>query len=133
MTSITYLLTYLHNYLLIYPLTYLLQGAESFLTSIIRLNVFMTGTVHLEVNVNTDIRMIFHEVIFSQSRSGDRIPAKARFSAPDQIGPLAQSASCKMGTGSFPGGESGRCVTLTSHLFLMPRSRKRVELYLYSP
>ena len=36
-------------------------------------------------------------------RSGDRIPVGARFSAPVQTGPGAHPASCKMGTGSFPG------------------------------
>jgi hypothetical protein len=38
-----------------------------------------------------------------------------------------------MGTGSFPGVESGRGVTLTPHPLLVPRSKNRVELYLYSP
>jgi hypothetical protein len=33
----------------------------------------------------------------------------------------------------FSGVESGRGVTLTSHPLLVPRSRKTVELYLYSP
>jgi hypothetical protein len=37
-----------------------------------------------------------------------------------------------MGTGSFPGVESGRGVTLTSHPLLVPKSKNRVELYLYS-
>ena len=36
-------------------------------------------------------------------RSGDRIPVGAKFSAPVQTGPGAHPASCKMGTGSFPG------------------------------
>jgi hypothetical protein len=36
-----------------------------------------------------------------------------RFSAPVQTGPGAHPASCTMGTGSFPGVESGRGVTLT--------------------
>ena len=40
----------------------------------------------------------------SARRSGDRMPVKARFSAPVQTGPGAHSASCTMGTGSFPGG-----------------------------
>jgi hypothetical protein len=30
-----------------------------------------------------------------------------------------------MGTGSFPGVESGRVVTLTPHLLLVPRSNKQ--------
>jgi len=42
-------------------------------------------------------------------------------------------ASCTMGTVSFPGVESGRGVTLTPHPLLVPRSKNRVELYLYSP
>jgi hypothetical protein len=37
-----------------------------------------------------------------------------------------------MGTGSFPGAESGRGVTLTPHPLLVPRSKNRVQLYLYS-
>ena len=57
----------------------------------------------------------------------------ARFSAPVQTGPGAHPASCTMGTGSFPGVKSGRGVTLTPHPFLVPRSKNRVELYLYSP
>ena len=38
-----------------------------------------------------------------------------------------------MATGSFPGVESGRGMTLTPHPLLVPRSENRVELYLYSP
>jgi hypothetical protein len=66
-------------------------------------------------------------------RSGDRIPVGARFSAPVQTGPGAHPASCKMGTESLPGVESGRGVTLTPHSLLVPRSKNRVELYLYFP
>ena len=43
---------------------------------------------------------------------------------PVQTGPGAHPASCKMGTGSFPGVKCGRGVLLTTHLFLVPRSRK---------
>jgi hypothetical protein len=42
-------------------------------------------------------------------------------------------ACCKMGTGSFPEVESGRGVTLTPHPLLVPMSKNRVGLYLYSP
>jgi len=49
---------------------------------------------------------------------------EARFSAPVQIGPGAHTASCKMGTGSFPGVKSGRGVTLTPHPLLVPQSWK---------
>jgi len=38
--------------------------------------------------------------------------------------PWAHPVSCKMGTGSFPGVKSGRCVTLTPHPLLVPWSRK---------
>jgi hypothetical protein len=55
------------------------------------------------------------------------------FSAPVQTGPGAHLASCTMSTGSYPAVESGRGVTLTPHPILVPRSKNRVELYLYSP
>ena len=48
----------------------------------------------------------------------------ARFSAPVQTGPGAHQASCKMGTGSFPGVKIGWGVTLTPHPLLVPWSRK---------
>jgi len=41
------------------------------------------------------------------------MPVEAKFSAPVQTGPVAHPASCAMGTGSFPGVNSGRGVTLT--------------------
>jgi hypothetical protein len=53
-------------------------------------------------------------------RSGDRIPVKARFSAPDQTVPEAHPAFCTMSTGSLPGVKSGQGVTLTPHLLLVP-------------
>ena len=61
----------------------------------------------------------------------DRILVWARFSAPLQTGPEAHSASCTMGTGSFPGvKEPGRGVDHP------PSSsaavKERVVLYLYS-
>jgi hypothetical protein len=56
----------------------------------------------------------------------------ARFSAPVRTGPGAHRAYCTMGSGSFPGVESGRGVTLTPHPLLVPRYKNRVELYLYS-
>jgi len=37
------------------------------------------------------------------ARSGERIPAEARFSAPVQTGPGVHPAFYTMGTGSFPG------------------------------
>jgi hypothetical protein len=53
-------------------------------------------------------------------RSGDRIPVGATFFAPVQTGPGAHPASCTMGTGSCLGLKSGRGVTSTPHLLLMP-------------
>jgi len=40
--------------------------------------------------------------------------------SPVQTGPRAHSASCKMGTGSFPGVKCGRGVLLTTHPLLVP-------------
>ena len=65
-------------------------------------------------------------------RSGDRIPAEARFSAPLQTGHGAHPASCTMRTASSPGvNRPGRGV------FHPPPSsaefEERVELYIYSP
>ena len=78
----------------------------------------------------------------------------ARFSAPVQTAPWGPSILLYMGTGSFRGVKSGRCVTLTPHSLLLPWSRKSraipllplptvrlvqslsactVQLYLYSP
>jgi hypothetical protein len=47
-----------------------------------------------------------------------------RFSTPVQTGPGAHPASCRMGTGSFPGVMSSWGVTLTPHPLLVPWSRK---------
>jgi hypothetical protein len=52
-----------------------------------------------------------------------RIPVGARFSTPVQTGPEAHTASCTMGTRSFPGIRCGRSVTLTIHPLLVPRSK----------
>jgi len=41
-----------------------------------------------------------------------------------QTDPGAHPASCKMGTGSFPGVKCGRGVLLTTHPLLVPRSWK---------
>ena len=61
-------------------------------------------------------------------RLGDRIPLGARFSAPIHTGPGAHPPSCTMGNGSFPGVQSGRGVTLTTHSLLVPRSRKSTAI-----
>ena len=53
----------------------------------------------------------------------DRIPVRRDF-PPVQTGPGAHPASCRMGTGSFPGVKCGRGVLLTTHPLLVPRSWK---------
>jgi len=57
----------------------------------------------------------------------------AIFSAPVQTGSGAHPASCRMGTGSFPGVKSGRGVTLTPHALLVPWSRKGGNIPLLPP
>ena len=52
---------------------------------------------------------------------------------PVQTGPGAHSASCKMGTGSFPGVKYGRGVLLTTDPLLEPRSWKNRAIPLYPP
>jgi hypothetical protein len=64
--------------------------------------------------------------------SVDRIPARARFSAPVPIGPGAHPASCTMSTGSFLGvmrqrGDVEHQPASTAEV------KERVELYLYFP
>ena len=56
-------------------------------------------------------------------RSGNRI-AVGRVFPPVQTGPGANPASCRMGTGSFPGVKYGRGVLLTTHTLLVPLSWK---------
>jgi len=58
-----------------------------------------------------------------ESRWGREFP-------PVQTGPGAHPASCKMGTGSFPGVKCGRGVLLTTHPLLVPRSRKSRAIHL---
>jgi hypothetical protein len=57
---------------------------------------------------------------------------EARFSAAVQTGPGAYTASCTMGTGSFPGiKRPGRGVDHPPES--SAEVKERVELYLYSP
>jgi hypothetical protein len=62
-----------------------------------------------------------HEI--SENFKEKNVPVGARFSAPHQTGPEAHTASCKMGTGSFPGVRCGGGVTLTDHPLLVPGSK----------
>jgi len=63
--------------------------------------------VHDIMHLRTDNGFIF--VLQWTSYMGytvrDRIPVRARFSAPVQTGPGVHPASGTMGTGSFPGGK----------------------------
>jgi len=56
-----------------------------------------------------------------------------RFFTPVQTGPGAHPASCTTDTGSFPGVKSGRDVTLTPHLLLVPWPRKNRAIPLLNP
>jgi len=47
---------------------------------------------------------------------------------PVQTGPGAHPASCKMGTGPFPGVKCSRGVLLTTHSLLVPRSWKSTAI-----
>ena len=58
--------------------------------------------------------------IASMDGPGIEFRSGARFSAPVQTGFGAHTASCTMGTGSFPGVKSGRGVTLTPYSLLVP-------------
>ena len=62
----------------------------------------------------------------------DRIPVGARFPVPVHTGPGVHTASCIIGTGSFPGIKSARGVTLTHHPFIVPWSRKSRAINLLS-
>jgi len=55
------------------------------------------------------------------------------FSAPVQTGPGAHPASYTIGTGSLSRGVKRPAVALTTHLYLAPKLKERVELYLCSP
>ena len=63
-------------------------------------------------------------------RSGIEYRCESDF-PPVQTGPVAHPASCKMGTGSFPGVKCGRGVLLTTLTPFQCRGHGRVELYLY--
>ena len=62
-------------------------------------------------------------VLYYNIMSGNRIPVGRNF-PPFQTGPGAHSASCTMGSGSFPGVKYGRGVLLTTHPLLVLRSWK---------
>jgi hypothetical protein len=56
--------------------------------------------------------------------SGDRFSVGAKFSAPVQTSGGAHPVCCKMGAGSLPRRQSGRCVALTTLPNLGPRLNK---------
>ena len=58
---------------------------------------------------------------------------EATFSAPVQTGPGAHTASCKMGTGSFPEGKKLSGLDADPSPPSTAVGLERVELYLYSP
>jgi hypothetical protein len=78
-----------------------------FLVYYVNLYIFRNGSVVIATGYELDGPGI-------ESRWG------ARFSAPVQTGPGAHPVSSTMGTGSFLGVKSGRCVTLSPHPLLVP-------------
>jgi hypothetical protein len=70
-----------------------------------------------------------------QGNTGQEIESRWErdFPNPSIPAPWGHTASCAMGTGSFPGVEIGRGVTLDPQPLLWSRSKNRVGLYLYSP
>jgi hypothetical protein len=71
-------------------------------------------------------------VVGITGRSRDRIPVRARFSAPVQTGPGAYPPSYRIGTGSFPGVKRpGRNVDHPPPF--SAEVKERAELYLYFP
>jgi len=64
-----------------------------------------------------------YESFLRGGRSGIK-SRRGRDFPPVQPGLGAHPASCKMGTGSFPGVKCGRVVLLTTHPLLEPRSWK---------
>jgi hypothetical protein len=95
-------------------------------------NIFYVGIMNILIFLWAAVAQSVHRLATGWTVRGSN-PDGARFSAPVHTGPGAHPASCTMGTGSFPGVESGRGVTLTPHPLLVARSKNRVELYLYSP
>ena len=81
--------------------------------------IYIRGPV-ISVGLATELRA---ERSGIESRWGRDFP-------PVQIGPGAHPASCKMGTGSFPGEKCGRSVLLTPHPLLVPRSWKSRAIHL---
>jgi len=69
----------------------------------------------------------FHCDWLRAGRSGIETRLRRDF-PPVQTGPGAHPASCRTGTGSFPGVEYGRGVLLTTHPLLVPRSWKSTAI-----
>jgi hypothetical protein len=65
--------------------------------------------------------------------TGDRIPVGTRFFAPVQTGTESHTASCTMGTWSFPGGKLRPGRDADPSLPSSVEVKNRIELYLYSP
>jgi hypothetical protein len=63
------------------------------------------------------LRGVLVPVSYGQNGPGIESREGGRFSAPVQTDPGTHPAPCTMGTGSFPGVESGRGLTLTPHPF----------------
>ena len=74
-------------------------------------------------NPQTDL-VDWYGVAGIAGRSGDRIFVGARFSKPVKTGPEVHATFCTMGNGCLSWRYSDRCLALTTHLHLAPRSTK---------
>jgi hypothetical protein len=101
------------------------EYAELYLTHVASLYITLLHPLYFELDSDS----------LRTGRSGDRIPVWARFSTPVQSCPAAHPASCTMGTGSFSGGGGRKRPGSDADPSprLVPRSKNKVELYLYSP
>ena len=79
---------------------------------------------------NTDVGLVSQVGIATEPWAGrSGIDSRlGRDFPPVQTDPGAHPASCKMGTGSFPGANCGRNVLLTTYPFLVPRSWKSTAM-----
>jgi hypothetical protein len=76
--------------------------------------------------------LIRHSDSLRAGRSKDRIPVRARFSAPIQTDPGAHPVSSTTLTGSLQGIKRPEVWRLTTHPLLMPRSNEEYS-YTYTP
>ena len=105
------------------PLTLQASHCSTFriMCDVPRIAVFCSESIECFPGTASKFFLIIIIIIIGQSGIESRW---GRDFPPFQTGPGAHPASCKMGTGSFPGLKCGRGVLLTTHPLLVPRSWK---------